>query len=125
MAGSINVAQVDTKENRPLSLRFDVKGVPTLLYFHKGRMFVYSGARTLPELTKFVESIRSTGKAPNQDAGSPVPEEPGLFDGDLLAYFRNNKGLAYGILFGVIVLGLFVFFSLAADQGGPSDKKKK
>jgi len=50
----VNVAKVDVTQNAGLGRRFAIKGYPTLLLFHKGKMFEYSsGNRTLDNLVEF------------------------------------------------------------------------
>ena len=41
LKGKVNVGKVDVTENRPLGSRFDIKGFPTIKFFHGGEIFPY------------------------------------------------------------------------------------
>jgi thioredoxin-like negative regulator of GroEL len=54
--GSVNVAKVDVTQNRDLAAKFGIKGFPTLKFFSGGKVYDYSGARTLSAFKEFAES---------------------------------------------------------------------
>jgi hypothetical protein len=40
------VGKVDVTENRAIGSRFDIKGFPTIKFFHKGEVYPFKGARS-------------------------------------------------------------------------------
>jgi len=70
----VNVAKVDVTQNGALGRRFAIKGYPTLILFHKGKMFEYSsGNRTLESLVEFASG------GFQKVIGADVPAPPTLF----------------------------------------------
>jgi thioredoxin 1 len=56
-AGRIKVAKVDIDENRAVTERFNVRGIPTLILFKNGEAeAIKVGAVTKSQLTAFVDS---------------------------------------------------------------------
>eukprot|EP00918_Siedleckia_nematoides_P062881 GHVU01136976.1.p1 GENE.GHVU01136976.1~~GHVU01136976.1.p1 ORF type:complete len:199 (+),score=21.74 GHVU01136976.1:79-675(+) len=53
LKGRVNIAKVDVPQNAMLQKRFKIRGFPTLMLFHNGRVYDYSGARALMEMKKF------------------------------------------------------------------------
>lgn len=51
--GVVNVAKVDVTQNRELGSKFNIKGFPTLKYFHDGQVYDYSGPRTVSSFKEF------------------------------------------------------------------------
>ena len=49
----VNVAKVNADESTMLAERFDIRGYPTLLFFHRGKYFKYMGDRDLDSLADF------------------------------------------------------------------------
>eukprot|EP01147_Barroeca_monosierra_P009302 gene9302-1570_t len=50
---SVNVAKVDCTQNRQTCERFGVRGYPTLLFFHEGKVYKYKGNRDVTSLSAF------------------------------------------------------------------------
>ena len=53
LLGSVNVAKVDCTANRALSMRFNIRGIPTLMLFSKGRMYYFKEPRSVETLSEF------------------------------------------------------------------------
>jgi hypothetical protein len=68
------VGKVDVTENRPLGSRFDIKGFPTIKFFHEGEVFPYKGARSKAAFTSYVKG----GYA--DVGGEKAPEQPAAVD---------------------------------------------
>ena len=49
----VNVAKVNADDSTILAERFDIRGYPTLLFFHRGKYFKYMGDRDLDSLADF------------------------------------------------------------------------
>ncbi|OQR82144.1 hypothetical protein THRCLA_11104 [Thraustotheca clavata] len=73
--GSVNVAKVDVTAHATLGKRFDIKGFPTILFFHKGSMYEYSNSRTKEALVEYATGGYASG------VKKAVPGVPTLFDG--------------------------------------------
>eukprot|EP01041_Mallomonas_annulata_P001948 gene1948-3775_t len=74
LKGDVNVAKVDVTMNGKLGKRFGIQGFPTILLFHKGKSYKYSGKRTAEQLTEFAK-----GGFKESD-GEEVPALPGLVE---------------------------------------------
>ncbi|EQC28068.1 hypothetical protein SDRG_14162 [Saprolegnia diclina VS20] len=73
--GTVNVAKVDVTANAALGQRFDIKGFPTILLFHKGSMYEYgSNERTKEALVAYASGGFASGLK------KPVPTVPTLMD---------------------------------------------
>jgi len=74
---STTINKVDCTQHRSLCTEYEVKGYPTLLWFKDGaKVQKYQGSRSQEDLKAFVESMKSTDKAPAKEEkvvpGSPV-----------------------------------------------------
>merc|ERR1711872_735255 len=71
----VKIAKLDCTQQQSLCQEHEVKGYPTLAYFRNGRKVeTYKGARTLAELTDFVNTEKGeAGKDADQDDGK-VPD---------------------------------------------------
>jgi thioredoxin domain-containing protein 5 len=63
----IILATVNVPANRQTSVRFDIKGFPVLLFFHRGRVYKFKGHRTFDVLKKFLLEGIDTMQ------GDPIP----------------------------------------------------
>ena len=63
----IVVATMDVPSNRRTSTRFDIRGFPVMLYFHRGQMYRYKGKRTVEAFKKFL--LHDVDKM----MGGPIP----------------------------------------------------
>eukprot|EP00567_Pseudictyota_dubia_P007389 CAMPEP_0197439120 /NCGR_PEP_ID=MMETSP1175-20131217/5929_1 /TAXON_ID=1003142 /ORGANISM="Triceratium dubium, Strain CCMP147" /LENGTH=210 /DNA_ID=CAMNT_0042968961 /DNA_START=46 /DNA_END=678 /DNA_ORIENTATION=- len=67
----VTLAIVDVPSNNGASLRFGIRGFPTLIYFRDGRMYRYSGKRQYTPLKSFVlKGYENIGE------GEEIPEKP-------------------------------------------------
>ena len=57
----LRLAKVDATEETSLSERFEVRGYPTLKFFHNGKASDYKGGRTSPEIISWLK--KRTGPA--------------------------------------------------------------
>jgi len=73
LAGEIVVAKVNVDENTQLSGRFGIKSLPTLIFIRQGKMYRYSGQRTIESLEEFAKGGYAKENAEN------VPGEPTLW----------------------------------------------
>ena len=136
------IGSVDVQENPILAERFEIKGLPTLLYFAEESMFVYppARARSVDEFITFVlggdrENSGSAGGYQNAEKSS-VPKGPGgllklvgdlrknVYDIEILRFLlddvehifllRKNAAL---LLIGIgFVLGFFVAALLGLNR---------
>jgi len=53
LVGVVNVAKVDCTTSRSVSLRFNIKGFPTVLLLSKGRTYIFKEQRGFDELVEF------------------------------------------------------------------------
>lgn len=57
MAPGVRFAKVDTQSNPDATVRFDIRGIPLLILFHKGREVArLTGARPAADIVSFVRS---------------------------------------------------------------------
>jgi hypothetical protein len=108
LLGDINVAKVNTAENSALSRRFNIRGLPTLKLFFKGREWDYSGARTAEALAAWARKVRD-GDVAGGVAVAPVLgtlEEIVIGFVSLPPLHQGIASLCIGI---VILLGVFLF----------------
>jgi thioredoxin domain-containing protein 5 len=74
LKGVVNVAKVDVTAHPSLGSRFDIKGFPTVKFFHHGEVFDYSGSRKKEAFAEFVTvGYKST-------TGIKVPLDKTLMD---------------------------------------------
>lgn len=74
---TVSVARVDATASTELGRRFGVRGFPTLLFFHQGRMIRYKGSRALNDLVQFA----SGGWKVKLMGSEEVPPAPSLLAG--------------------------------------------
>merc|ERR1711909_228712 len=74
----VKIAKVDCTQHQSVCQEHEVKGYPTLAYFRNGRKVeTYKGARTLAELTDFVNTEKGeAGKEAAEDGKVPEPKAP-------------------------------------------------
>jgi len=70
---SVRIGNVDVTQNRGLGSRFNVRGFPTLVFFHEGKMYKFKGTRSVEAFEAFV------GGAYANDTGDSVPQPMGTF----------------------------------------------
>lgn len=64
------MGKVDVTENRPLGSRFEIKGFPTIKFFHEGEVFPYKGARSVAAFETYVKGgYKEVG-------GEQTPDQP-------------------------------------------------
>lgn len=54
-AAGVHVAKVDATQETALAQRFSITGYPTVVLFHQGKVFAYSGDRSFDDLIRFVD----------------------------------------------------------------------
>ncbi|XP_952114.1 T. parva transmembrane protein 17 homologue, putative [Theileria annulata] len=138
LKGQVNVADVDVTRNLNLGKRFQIRGYPTLLLFHKGKMYQYEGGeRTVEKLSEF-----ALGEFKNV-TGVPVPQPLSLFalvsdfmvsgvNEALRVYDAALAGFvtisSFSFLFGLLVglmLSLFLFTRRATRKPKVLTERKK
>nr|CAC83099.1 transmembrane protein 17 [Theileria parva] len=138
LKGQVNVADVDVTRNLNLGKRFQIRGYPTLLLFHKGKMYQYEGGeRTVEKLSEF-----ALGDFKNA-VGAPVPQPLSLFalvsdfvvsgvNEALRVYDAALAGFvtisSFSFLFGLLVglmLSLFLFTRRATRKPKVLTERKK
>jgi len=130
LQGEVNVAKVDVTENKELGKRFGIRGFPTLLFFHHGSMYEYSGSRTAEDMTKYATGGFKSG------LGKKVPTIPTIFDEvkvhgntillDLQTLMSTKKNailciFAAGISFGLLLGCLCNCFGSRASSKSKKD----
>lgn len=94
LKGVANVAKVDVTGNRDLGNRFDIKGFPTIKFFHAGQIYDYKGRRTREAFVDFVKEGYKNAQSVS------VPPPPTWFEstkkavtGPFLAAYKDvNNG---------------------------------
>lgn len=113
----VTVATIDVPSNRGSSIRFGIRGFPTLIYFRDGRMYRYMGKRQFTPIKSFVMKGYE-----NQGDGEDIPPKPTFLSQFVLigkavwvelydaALGRSGAaGYAMVVLTGILI-GLFGFF---------------
>lgn len=55
LAPQVRLAKIDTQSHPDAAIRYDIRGIPAFILFHKGREIArLSGARPAAELERFV-----------------------------------------------------------------------
>lgn len=55
MGDKLNIIKIDTEKNAAAAIRYQVRGVPTLILFHKGQvLWQQSGVVQLPQLKQII-----------------------------------------------------------------------
>lgn len=56
MGDKLNIIKVDTEKNAAAAIRYQVRGVPTLILFHKGQvLWQQSGVVQMPQLKRIID----------------------------------------------------------------------
>lgn len=57
MGDKLNIIKIDTEKNADAAIKYQVRGVPTLILFHKGRiLWQQAGVVQLHKLKKIIDS---------------------------------------------------------------------
>ncbi|ETW10537.1 protein disulfide-isomerase domain [Aphanomyces invadans] len=127
--GSVNVAKVDVTENAALGKRFDIKGFPTILFFHKGSMYAYEAARTKEALVKFAQSgYASIAKVTVPGVPSAVDAVKKELDAvrlDIVQLLVTKKNAILAIFASGLTIGLLLGCFCNCFSGRPADSKQK
>lgn len=55
MGEKLNIIKIDTEKNAAAAIRYQVRGIPTLILFHKGKiLWQQSGVVQLPQLKQII-----------------------------------------------------------------------
>ncbi|OQR83432.1 hypothetical protein ACHHYP_14717 [Achlya hypogyna] len=55
--GRLQVGSVDGSRHGDLKTRFDVRRTPTVLFFHRGRMYPFKGPQTVEYMTEYASGL--------------------------------------------------------------------
>ena len=56
MGDSINIIKIDTERNPDVAIRYQVRGIPNLILFHKGQvLWQQAGVVQMPQLQQIIE----------------------------------------------------------------------
>lgn len=56
MGDSINIIKIDTEKNPDVAIRYQVRGIPNLILFHKGQvLWQQAGVVQMPKLKQMIE----------------------------------------------------------------------
>lgn len=132
LKGKVHVGKVDVTENRALGSRFDIKGFPTIKFFHGGAIYPYKGARSKDAFVAYVNG----GYA--ELTGDKTPEQPSAAESMLKSVVDPFKKAMKDVQKGkyltnntiVIALPAFAVFLILAvmcvlPDGSLEDKKKE
>ena len=104
----VNIAKVNCDDNNDVCRRFNVKGYPTVITFHKQKMYTYTGSRETSALLTYL-----AGTVPGLKDGATIPQ-PLTWSDELKfwygmvyeafadVYEKNPEYLAIGVI--VIIL---------------------
>mmetsp|Transcript_7357 Transcript_7357/g.10514 ORF Transcript_7357/g.10514 Transcript_7357/m.10514 type:complete len:210 (-) Transcript_7357:761-1390(-) len=128
----IVIAKVDGPENRDVMKRFEITGFPTLKYIAGGKVYEYSGARSLDAMKEFVLG------GYHSEEGKPVPPPPSFLDellkkvpllsdlsDDLEHIVEMRKNAAVFLLLIGVVLGMVLNMLIYEFTGLSGSKAKK
>jgi len=125
----IVLGSVDVLGNRGVSVRFGIRGFPTLVYLHQGRMYIYKGkSRTFDAVKKFVmggyreeegEVIPKPTTA--MEHGMKIVKAIGL---ELFDAARGKQGPAGYAMIVMVGILMFLFFGFISLCFLPSTKQK-
>jgi len=124
LKGKVNVAKIDCTIERELGNRFGIRGYPTIKYLREGKLYEYTGDRTVANFISFVND----GYLLTTPKNVPLPGSgPGFFDelaevfAPLEKAFRDNAWIALSVffIFGVLIGGLVLF----ANSGSQTEFK--
>jgi len=82
----VTLAAMDATVHTRTAKRFDIRGFPSLRLLSRGRVYDYTGARTLEAMQSWLESRAWESKAPDatgqpqQAQGRPIPPEVSALD---------------------------------------------
>lgn len=109
--------------------RFGVRGYPTLLFFHQGQVFKYSGARNVEELARFARG------GYKKETGELVPAPPSLLNlvldhakliqDDFVTLLSTKKNVLLATFSGGLVFGLLLGCLCGCCTGRGASKPSK
>ncbi|KAI9906157.1 hypothetical protein PsorP6_013951 [Peronosclerospora sorghi] len=112
LKGEVNVAKVDVTYNAELGKRFNIRGFPTVLHFSHGKVYKFTGKRTLEDLAVFARG------GFKQLEGQVVAAAPGGWDfllehamhvkQDFVTLLATKKNVLLVTFSGGLVLGLLL-----------------
>ena len=118
-------ADVDCTKELMVCKRFEVRGYPTLIYFHQGKMVKYNGSRTQSALLDFVNGGYKT--AIESDNAEAVPPEISRWTllienmrKDFSEMIEHRKVFLTLLIVGSIVFGISIGYLL---EGRSTDTK--
>ncbi|OQR80607.1 hypothetical protein ACHHYP_17421 [Achlya hypogyna] len=128
--GTINVAKVDVTANEGLGRRFEIKGFPTILFFHKGSVYEYNNERSKKALVDYATGGYASGFK------KPVPAVPTLVDEALkhvqiiVSDLKTLLGTKKNALVSTFAIGLFIGLVLGCfcncfSSGRDTTKQKR
>ncbi|RHY32163.1 hypothetical protein DYB32_002810 [Aphanomyces invadans] len=127
--GALFLVYVDVTENAALGKRFDIKGFPTILFFHKGSMYAYEAARTKEALVKFAQSgYASIAKVTVPGVPSAVDAVKKELDAvrlDIVQLLVTKKNAILAIFASGLTIGLLLGCFCNCFSGRPADSKQK
>ncbi|CAK4083638.1 unnamed protein product [Aphanomyces euteiches] len=130
LKGTLNVAKVDVTTNTQLGERFEIKGFPTILFFHKGSMYEYDSTRTKEALVEYAKSGYTKGTK------KPVPGVPSLLDtvtkelrvvqNDVVTLLSTKKNAVIALFASGLLIGLLLgCFCNCCASSRPIEKRKR
>ncbi|KAF0687288.1 Aste57867_20954 [Aphanomyces stellatus] len=129
LKGDVNVAKVDVPANTALGQRFNIKGFPTILFFHKGAMYEYESTRTKGDLIEYARKGYESG------AKQAVPGVPTLVDdiqkelvviqNDVVQLLATKKNAIIAIFASGLLIGLFLGSFCNCFSSRPVAKTKR
>ena len=134
---SASVAMVDCDENDSTCMRFGIRGYPTILYFRHGKMYKYSGGRTLENFKQFLdggfEKVSAEAIPAELGAFDKFKTHFGLFMKDLdktlesgfqeFGYGHLSKAVKISITVSIFVLPAFLIACCIFSCGGGSEEE--
>lgn len=136
LVGTVNVAKVDCTENKGVSLRFNIRGFPTMVLISKGRTYMYKDERSFESIVEFARG----GFKIHEGDVTPAPIGSGLL-AELLFVLRHayaeaakdlkaRKYFTYNtvLVFLPAVFGIIIFLIIVIPQPSfrpPAQPKKR
>jgi len=121
LRGQIMVAKIEATLNPRTALRFHIKGYPTLIFLHNGKMYEYKGERSLKDMKKFAISGWKSNEG--TDVPKPLSFMSYLWEFSIEVWsglgilWKEQPGYTCLMFLGGILLGLVISYILLRCLG--------
>ena len=128
---SVVFATVDVPSNRGTTVRFGIRGFPTLIFLHQHKLYRYFGKRTTEGMTQFIQSVMD---GTTTEEGEPIPSPPTAWEQtvkiakaaglELYDAAMGKSGTVGYAIIGMLVILLLIFGGILSLFFLPARKVK-